>query len=116
MSNHHNRWRTGPENNVVACFLATHVNELDRLDSLRNALRSIKGQTTPAQLFVSWSAADEKKIAKAADNKRPALTEAETHQEETAPPPKKPKMKASSATARRLVSYTPVSASRCSRW
>lgn len=63
MSNHHNRWRTGPENNVVACFLATHVNELDRLDSLRNALRSIKGQTTPAQLFVSWSAADELKVA-----------------------------------------------------
>ena len=52
------RWHCGPENNVVACFLATHIKEPARLDSLRNSMRSIKAQTTTAQLYVSWSAAD----------------------------------------------------------
>lgn len=48
------RWRCGKHQAV--CFLATHIADEARLDALVKVLKSIKAQTTPAILWISWSA------------------------------------------------------------
>ena len=40
----------------IVCLLATHVRDEARLQSLRNCLASIRAQSSPVVLLLSWSA------------------------------------------------------------